>query len=98
MTRSFLTLLLLVPLTGCAALLIQPEDSTAIKAAKVAARVPLALGSVGNSEIGYHCARQPDAPPVLTAVGAWVGLTPEERLDTCWEQVQANWAGSDSGG
>ncbi len=57
--RHFLSLLLVAPLTltGCAALLIQPDDSTATTAAKVAGRVPLALATVGISEIAYSCAR-----------------------------------------
>ncbi len=57
--RHLLSLLLVAPLTltGCAALLIQPDDSTATTAAKVAGRVPLALATVGFSEIVYSCAR-----------------------------------------
>ena len=67
-----------------------------MKAAKVAARVPLALVSVGTSEIVYLCVREPHAPPALSAVEEWAGLTPEGRLDTCWEQLQAAWAASNS--
>ncbi len=81
-----------------------------MKAAKVAARVPLALVSVGNSEIVYHCARGLDAGPPSFAVDEqdavpgqaeerlekWPRLTPEERLKKCWEQVQADWAASNS--
>ena len=73
MMRPFLTLLVLVPLTGCAALLIEPEDSTARKVAKVTARIPLALVSGGSSEIVYHCARQLAAPPAKW--GAYQGVT-----------------------
>ena len=104
--RSLVTLLLLVPLTGCAAFLIQPEDSTATKAAKITARVPLALVSVGNSEIIYYCARGLDAGPPSFAVDEEdavpgqpeerLALTPDERLDRCWEQVQADWEASNS--
>jgi hypothetical protein len=44
-------------LTGCAELLIQPDDSRATTAAKVAARVPLAVATIGVSEMAYACAR-----------------------------------------
>ena len=89
MMRSFLTLLLLVPVTGCAAFLIQPEDSTAMKAAKVAARVPLALVSLGESEVVYYCARGLDAPPVLFAVDA-------EEEDAVPGQPEGSAPGQDS--
>ena len=57
--RHFLSLLLVAPLTltGCAALLIQPHDSTATKAAKVTGRVPLAVATFGIAELAYSCAR-----------------------------------------
>ncbi len=44
-------------LTGCAELLIQPDDSRATTAAKVAARVPMAVATIGVSEMAYACAR-----------------------------------------
>ena len=44
-------------LTGCAVLLIQPDDSRATTAAKVAARVPMAVATIGVSEIADACAR-----------------------------------------
>ena len=108
MMRSFLALLLVAPLTGCAAFLIQPEDSTARKAAKVTARVPLALVSAGSSEVAYYCARGMNAPASFAVYGGedavpgqpeerldrWARLTPDERLDKCWEQIQTDWANS----
>ena len=67
-----MALLVVIPLTSCQALLIEPEDSTARKAAKIAARVPMAVATVGISELQYHCARSED-----------VTGTPEERLAAC---------------
>ncbi len=67
-----MALLLVIPLTSCQTLLIEPEDSTARKAAKIAARVPMAVATVGISELQYHCARGED-----------VTGTPEERLAAC---------------
>ena len=96
MMRSFLALLLVIPLTGCAALLIEPEDSTATKAGKFTARVPLALVSVGFSEVAYHCARNTDTP---TALGVEVEEdarpgqgrgTPQERVDKCLAEMSAS--------
>ena len=91
--RSLLTLLLVVPLTGCAGLLIQPDDSTARKATKISARVPLALVSLGDSERIYHCARRADPPRAYAlgerrnAAAIWAGLTSAELLDECWQLV-----------
>ena len=68
-----------------------------MKVAKVAARVPFALVSAGDSEIVYHCARGLVAPPVLPAVDAWADLTSELRLSRCWEQIQANRVAANSG-
>ena len=42
---------------GCRGLMIQPGDSSALAASKVVARVPLAVVSVGMSEIQYACVR-----------------------------------------
>ena len=42
---------------GCRGLMIQPGDGSALAASKVAARVPLAVVSVGMSEIQYACVR-----------------------------------------
>ncbi len=67
-----MALLLVIPLTSCQALLIEPEDSTARKAAKIAARVPMAVATVGITELQYLCARSED-----------VTGTPEERLAAC---------------
>ncbi len=67
-----MALLLIIPLTSCQTLLIEPEDSTARKAAKIAARLPMAVATVGISEFQYHCARGED-----------VTGTPEERLAAC---------------
>ena len=65
-------LLLVIPLTSCQSLLVEPEDSTARKAAKIAARIPMAVATVGLSEFQYSCARSED-----------VTGTPEERLAAC---------------
>ncbi len=67
-----LALLLVISLTSCQALLIEPEDSDARTAAKVAARVPMAIATIGITELQYHCARSGD-----------VTGTPEERLAAC---------------
>ncbi len=67
-----MALLLVIPLTSCQTLLIEPEDSTARKAAKIAARVPMAVATVGITEPQYLCARSED-----------VTGTPEERLAAC---------------
>jgi hypothetical protein len=53
--------LLVIPvlvLAGCAGWRIQPGDSTTLKAAKVVARIPVALASGGMSEMLYGCARE----------------------------------------
>jgi hypothetical protein len=52
--------LLVIPvlvLAGCAGWQIRPGDSTTVKAAKVVARIPVALASGGMSEMLYGCAR-----------------------------------------
>ncbi len=67
-----LTLLLVISLTSCQALLIEPEDSAARTAAKVAARVPMAIATLGITEFQYLCARSGDRTG-----------TPEERLAAC---------------
>ncbi len=87
--RHLLSLLLVAPLTltGCAALLIQPDDSTATTAAKVAGRVPLALATVGFSEIVYSCARGGWA---ADSAAAYEFGTPE-ALAVCWSENN-NWA------
>ncbi len=92
MRRSFLALLLVVALTGCAALLIQPEDSTAIKAGKFTARVPLALVSLGRSEIAYHCAREID-PPTALGVEVAEDALPGQGRGTWQERARDEWAG-----
>ena len=91
MMRSFLALLLVIPLTGCAALLIQPEDSTAIKAGKFTARVPLALVSVGLSEIAYHCAGEID-PPTGLGVEVEEDALPGQGRGTPQERARDEWA------
>ncbi len=92
MMRSFLALLLVIPLTGCAALLIQPEDSTAIKAAKFTARVPLALVTVGYSEFAYHCAGEID-PPTALGVEVEEDALPGQGRETPQERARDEWAG-----
>jgi len=67
-----MALLLVIPLTSCQTLLIEPEDSTARKAAKIAARVPMAVATLGITELQFLCARSGD----MTG-------TPEERLAAC---------------
>ncbi len=64
--------LLVISLTSCQTLLIEPEDSTARKAAKIAARVPMAVATLGITELQFLCARSGD----MTG-------TPEERLAAC---------------
>ncbi len=81
--RPLLTLLLVIPLTGCAGVVIYPEDSTTTKVAKVAARVPTAPISLGPSEQMYFCARDLDHPALSGDSDAhmgWARLTPQERL------------------
>ena len=91
MVRSFLTLLLVISLTGCAALLIQPEDSTAIKAGKFTARVPLALVSLGRSEIVYYCAQEID-PPTALGVEVEEDALPGQGRGTWQERARDEWA------
>ena len=67
-----LTSLLVISLTSCQALLIEPEDSAARTTAKIAARVPMAIATLGITEFQYLCARNGD----MTG-------TPEERLAAC---------------
>ena len=52
--RDLLSLFLFasLTLTGCAAFLIQPYDSKATTAAKVAARVPILPGCARTSSVG----------------------------------------------
>ena len=86
-----IVLLLVISLTSCQTLLIEPEDSTAQKAGKIAARVPMAVATLGFTEIQYLCARSGD----MTG-------TPEERLAACapepctdcnydWNNTMWNW-------
>ena len=86
-----MALLLVISLTSCQTLLIEPEDSAARKAAKVAARVPIAIATLGMTEFQYLCARSGD----MTG-------TPEERLAACapepctdcyadWNDTAWNW-------
>ncbi len=72
--RQAVASLLVIPLTSCATLLIEPEDSTAQQTLKIAARVPMAVASVGFTELQYLCARSES-----------VTGTPEERLAACLE-------------
>jgi hypothetical protein len=67
-----LILLLVIPLTSCQALLIEPEESAARTAAKIAARVPMAIATLGSTKFQYLCARSGD-----------ITGTPEERLAAC---------------
>ncbi len=67
-----MALLLVTPLTSCQTLLIEPEDSTARKAAKIAARVPMAVATLGITELQFLCVRSGD-----------MTRTPEERLAAC---------------
>ena len=46
-----MALLLVIALTSCQTLLIEPEDSTARKAVKIAARVPMAVATLGMTEL-----------------------------------------------
>ncbi len=91
MMRSFLALLLVIALTGCAALLIQPEDSAAIKAAKFTARVPLALVSAGFSEIAHNCAGEID-PPTTLGVEVEEDALPGQGRGTPQERARDEWA------
>ena len=98
--RNLLSLFLFasLTLTGCAALLIQPDDSTATTAAKVAARVPLFVVTFATSEMTYTCARGTDPPagwvaPPESPTSRWDGVTPQMRMDGC-----LNALGEDSGG
>jgi len=67
-----LTLLLVISFTSCQTLLIEPEDSAARTTAKIAARVPMAIVTLGFTEFQYLCARSGD-----------ITGTPEERLAAC---------------
>ena len=77
--KFFLALLLITSLTGCAGLLIAPEDSRLTKAGKVAARIPVALVSVGLSEFLYRCEQETDRPSWFfeRRVPAGLGLSGE---------------------
>ena len=81
--RSFLALLLVISLTGCAGVLIEPEDSRLTKAGKVAARVPFAVLTVGISETAFSCVR--DTKPPLR----WEG---EVALGGTWLGPATKWA------
>jgi hypothetical protein len=50
----------ILAVSGCASLRIETADSTGAKAAKVMARVPLAVMSLGASELAYACDRSAD--------------------------------------
>lgn len=45
-----LALLATIILSGCAHLAVEPYDSTTLKAAKVAVRIPLGIATLGTSE------------------------------------------------
>ena len=77
-----MTLLLVISLTSCKTLLIEPEDSTARKAAKIAARVPMAVATLGITELQFLCVRSGD-----------MTRTPEERLAACAPEpcTNCNW-------
>ena len=97
--RPHLILLLVVPLTGCASFLIHPEDPTTAKVAKLVARVPTAVISVGFSEMFYFCARNLDPQAFRgdsDALVRWARLTSEERLSMCI--ASTDWSGSSGRG
>ena len=86
-----MALLLVIALTSCQTLLIESEDSTARKAVKIAARVPMAVATLGMTELQFLCARSGD-----------MTRTPEERLAACapepctncnsdWNHTMWNW-------
>jgi hypothetical protein len=58
LTATLATLLLL--LAGCASLQIQDDDYFITKTGKVLARIPLALVTIGLSEVTYACDRSAD--------------------------------------
>lgn len=62
MKRRFAIVLVLLAalLPGCASLRVEPSDHPAKKVAKVSARIPLAILTLGASEIGYACDRTAD--------------------------------------
>ncbi len=97
--RSFLALHLVISLTGCAGVLIEPEDSRLTKAGKVAARIPVALVTLGVSEFAYLCAKETDPPSAFAAdrgedaKSEWAHLTPQGRIDECLDAL----AGAESG-
>jgi len=58
---------------GCRGLMVQPTDSSALAASKVAVRVPLAVVTVGMSEIQYACVR--NNAPTEGVNAAWNNCT-----------------------
>ncbi len=84
--QFFLALLLVAPLTGCAGLLVHSEDSRLTKAGKVAARIPLAISTLGISEALHFCAGGTEPRLLGTTEDAkanWEYLTPQERIGEC---------------
>ncbi len=100
--KFFLALLLATSLTGCAGVLMEPEDSRLTKAGKVAARIPVALVSLGLSELMYLCAQETDTPSWFAddwgdeAEHDWAYLTPQARIAECWKEAAQPSAGGSS--
>ncbi len=80
-----IALLLVIPLTSCQTLLIEPEDSMARKAAKISARVPMAVATVGITELRYLCARSEDATG--TPEERWAACAPEPCTNCNWNNT-----------
>ncbi len=87
MRHMVLCLLLLTSLTACASLHIHPDDSTGVKVIKGLARVPVAILTLGRSEVWHAHTR---------AMESWVG-TYETDLLMAWGPPTAEYSDGSGG-
>jgi hypothetical protein len=86
-----IVLLLVISLTSCQTLLIEPEDSTAQKAGKIAARVPMAVATLGITELQYLCARSGDMTGTHEERLAACALEPCTNCNYDWNNTMWHW-------